>query len=48
MANNSSSASDSDGKVNNALLNFGNAKRLCLFYPIVTQGHNKNEFIGLC
>jgi len=34
MANNSSSASDSDGKVNNALLNFGNAKRLCLFYPM--------------
>jgi len=31
MANNSSRTFASDGKINTALLNFGNAKRLCLF-----------------
>ena len=31
MANNSSSAFASDGKIHTALLHFGNAKRLCLF-----------------
>ena len=31
MANNSTSAFPSDGKIYTALLNFGNAKRLCLF-----------------
>jgi len=31
MANNSSSAFASYGKIHTALLNFGNAKRLCLF-----------------
>jgi len=31
MANNSSSAFASDGKINTAFLNFGDAKRLCLF-----------------
>ena len=31
MANNSSSGSASDGKINTALLHFRNAKRLCLF-----------------